>query len=55
MVKEGNISFCVTPDSNLDYCLSADANTTYVNTKYDCTKCLINHLPYESKFYERKI
>ena len=55
MVKEGNISFCIRPDSNLDYCLSANANTTYVNTKYDCTNCIINHLPYESKFYERKI
>ena len=55
MVKEGNISFCILPTSNLDYCLSAEANTTYINTKYDCIDCLINHLPFESKFYERKI
>ena len=55
MVKEGKISFCVRPDSSLKNCLSAEANTTYINTKYDCTDCLINYLPYESKFYERKI
>ena len=54
LVKEGNISFCV-DKSDLGNCSSADVDTYYVNNKYNCTSCLINHLPYYSEFYERYI
>ena len=55
LVKEGNIKFCVIPDSSPDKCVSANVDTTYINNKYNCTSCLINHLPLYSEFYERYI
>ena len=55
LAKEGNINSCVYRESEIENCLSVDVNTTYVKNKYNCTSCLINHLPYNSEFYERKI
>ena len=36
-------------------CVEANANTTYVNSKYDCTKCSLMYVPFYSKFFERNI
>ena len=56
LVKEGNISLCVFEfEPDLINCSSADVNTTYINNKYNCASCLINHLSYYSEFYERYI
>ena len=55
LVKEGNISFCIYKDQIPDNCLSSDVDTTYIINKYNCSSCLINHLPYYSEFYERYI
>ena len=55
MANEGNINICVFPELELGNCLSATVDTTYATNKYNCTTCLINHLPYYSKFYERYI
>ena len=40
---------------NLSNCVEAKANTEYLYTKYDCTKCLSEYIPFYSKYYERKI
>ena len=42
-------------NSDLVGCAEADENTTYINSKYNCTKCSENYLLYYSKFYERVI
>ena len=55
MAKEGNVNICVYPQLELENCLSATVDTTYATNKYNCTACLINYLPYYSKFYERCI
>jgi hypothetical protein len=55
MAKEGNVNICVYPELELENCLSATVDTTYATNKYNCTTCLINHLPYYSKFYESYI
>ena len=56
MVKEGKINFCVNKESiNLAGCLSANVDTSYSVNRYNCSSCIINHLPYYSEFYERYI
>ena len=56
MIKEGNISFCISGyETGLENCLSADIDTKYITNKYNCTSCKINHLIYSSQFYERDI
>ena len=56
LVKEDNIAFCSEKsDIGLENCLEANADTTYIKTKYNCTSCSLNYLPYYSKFFERQI
>ena len=56
MVKEDNVKFCVQKyEYGIENCLEADADTTYVKTKYDCSSCTQNYLPYKSKFFGRYI
>ena len=56
MVKENNISFCVNDNiEEINNCLDAVVDTTYVKYKYNCTKCSFNYLPFNSKFFGRKI
>jgi hypothetical protein len=42
-------------DEESQYCTEATIDTTYVNTKYNCTNCSLNFIPYYSKFFGRKI
>ena len=51
--SENNIKFCLYPQEELQYCKEIIANTTYINPIYNCTSCLLNHIPYDSKFFER--
>ena len=55
LLREGNINFCIYPDSNLQNCLNGIIDTTYINNKYNCTSCKKYHLPYYSQYYERII
>ena len=43
------------PYDELYGCVEAEENTTYLKSKYNCTKCSYKFLPYYSKFYERII
>ena len=52
---ESGVKICMEPLGELENCKEANANTTYINTIYNCTKCSLNYLPYNSKFFERKI
>jgi uncharacterized protein YneF (UPF0154 family) len=40
---------------DLEGCAEAIANTTYVNSKYNCTKCTFMYVPYYSKYFDRII
>ena len=40
---------------NLVGCVEAVANTTFINTKYNCTKCSSMYIPYFSKYFDRII
>ena len=53
--SENNIKFCIYPEEEIQYCKEVNANTTYINSIYNCTSCSVNHIPYDSKFFERRI
>ena len=40
---------------DLEGCVQAFANTTYINSKYNCTKCSFMYIPYYNKFFDRII
>ena len=42
-------------EGDLTGCSEAIANTTYLNSKYKCTKCSFMYMLYYSKFFERYI
>ena len=52
---ENNAKLCKLKEEELKYCNETNANTTYINDKYNCSSCLINFLPFYSRFFERKI
>ena len=39
----------------MEGCVQAFANTTYINSKYNCTKCSFMYIPYYNKFFDRII
>ena len=57
MVKEENINICINKNEIQNYhCSNATVNTTYLTYKYNCINCTSYlYLPYNSKFYERRI
>ena len=42
-------------NGDLTGCFEADADTSYINSKYNCTKCIYMHIPLFSKFFDRII
>ena len=40
---------------DLEGCVEADEETTYINSKYNCSKCTSGYIPFYSEFYERNI
>ena len=54
---ENNVNLCISNEQiqEIKHCSKANADTTYINPVYNCTNCLVNFLPYYSKFFERKI
>ena len=57
MVKEENINICINKNEIQNYhCSNATVNKTYLTYKYNCINCTSYlYLPYNSKFYERRI
>ena len=57
ITNEKNIKYCEIKNykDGKENCLEAKIDTSYVNTIYNCTKCVSGYLSYDSKFYERKI
>ena len=45
----------VNREGDLIGCVEAIANTTYINSKYNCTKCSAMYIPYYSKYFDRII
>ena len=65
--SETGINFCVTPYDyefseylqnpvyELEGCTQAIVDTSYITNTYNCTDCQIGYIPYNSKFFKRKI
>ena len=54
VTTESGVKFC-TSDEELKGCTEANVDTTYIKNKYDCTKCSLDYILYNSKFYGRNI
>ena len=53
---ENNDTQFVETKGDLEGCAEAIANTTFINSKYNCTKCTFMYAPYyNKKFYDRII
>ena len=57
VATENNLKYCKYKGNydEIKYCTEANIDTTYVNSLYNCTNCILNFIPYDSKFYGRKI
>ena len=42
-------------EGDLEGCVEANADSTYINSKYNCTKCSLGYIPYYNKFFGRII
>ena len=52
---ENNLTEFIEAKGDLEGCSEAIAERTYVNPKYNCTKCSFMYIPYYNKFYDRII
>ncbi len=52
---ENNQTEFIEAKGDLEGCSEAVAESTYVNPKYNCTKCTFMYVPYYNKFYDRII
>ena len=55
VIYENNDTEFVETKGDLEGCAEAKANTTFINSKYNCTKCTFMYVPYFNKFYDRII
>ena len=55
VIYENNDTEFVETKGDLEGCAEAIANTTFINSKYNCTKCTFMYVPYYNKFYDRII
>ena len=52
--EDGQKEFIKT-EGELEGCVEANADSTYINSKYNCTKCSLGYIPYYNKFFGRII
>ena len=52
--EDGQKEFIKT-EGDLEGCVEANADSTYINSKYNCTKCSLGYIPYYNKFFDRVI
>ena len=55
IMNENNDIQYLENDGELKHCVEAKENTSFIESKYNCTKCLSIAIPYYSRYYERII